>query len=304
VLRWSTWSALLLGVILVRRYDAVVPLALCLVVFGCHARRPLLVGLGAGLGIAAKGLPIVVAPLPILYWASRRRWREMAIAIGMALLVGLALGLPAVLLAGRRVLDMFAYHAGRPLQVESTGGAILILARALVPDTAHLSQTFGSANVVAHWDGPLRLLSGLSPILAIAATSAWAYRALARAPREDKAIRVLARAICIALIGWMVLGKVFSPQYLTWILPLGVLAATEKDLPRATPWLLAVALGLTQIIYPFLYRVGLANALHPIFGAVVLARTGLLFAFAVLLWRGAASTGAQARSGPTKPPAS
>ena len=50
--------------------------------------------------------------------------------------------------------------------------------------------------------------------------------------------------------------------------------------------MLLVACALTQAIFPFGYSLGLADPLHPLFGALVLARSGLLVAWAALLLGG------------------
>ncbi|MSP62361.1 MAG: DUF2029 domain-containing protein [Myxococcales bacterium] len=291
---WATGMVLALGTIAVRRYDAVVALSLCALALFCLARRPALAGIAFGIGVAAKGLPLLLAPLPILFWASRRRWRELWIASLAACLVGLLIGLPFARAAGAQMLDLFAYHGQRPLQVESTGGALLILGRWFAPSSATLSQTYGSANVVAGWDGPLRVAAGLLPFAALAGVSAWSWWRMRQAANDRAAAAALLRGLCAALVGLMALGKVFSPQYLTWLLPLGVLVSLLDG--RRARVLLLIAFALTQIIYPFAYRFGLANALHPAFGLLVLARNGLLLAWAAWLLRPSAPTEGPAQS--------
>jgi hypothetical protein len=95
----------------------------------------------------------------------------------------------------------------------------------------------------------------------------------------------------------MVLGKVFSPQYLTWLLPLGVLASLADERARARRELLAAMLG-TQMIWPFCYCIGLASSLNPIFGALVLARNSLVFAWAWTMARGPAERAAETSPSP------
>jgi len=86
-----------------------------------------------------------------------------------------------------------------------------------------------------------------------------------------------------ALAGWMVFGKVFSPQYLTWLLPLAVVACVAGG--RRSCWLLLIVLALTQAIYPFLYSVGVPDGDGPWFGLVVAARNAALLAWAVGMLR-------------------
>lgn len=283
IIPWATGAALCLGTVLVRRYDAVIALSLCILVWGCMARRPVPAGLGFGLGVVAKGVPLLIAPIPMIHWIARRRWRELAIAAAAALGLGLTVGLPFLRAAGTHMLDLLRYHAERPLQVESTGAALLMVGRIFVPGSAAPSQGFGSTNVVGSWDGPLRAAAGVMPVIALIAVFAWAARASRRSDKD--AILVVIRAICAALVAQMTLGKVFSPQYLTWIFPLAVLISVVDG--GARRGLLLAALGLTQIIFPFCYHLGLIYVAHPALGALVLARNTLLMAWAVRVLRAA-----------------
>ncbi len=279
---WATGMALALGTILVRRYDPVVSFAYCLILWGAIGRKPWVAGVGFGLGIAAKLLPILLVPLALVFWFAMNRRREALVALATAVGVGIVIGLPAVAAAGTSMLDLFAYHGHRPLQIESSGGAMLIVSRFFAPDSAAFADTFGSANVVASWDGPFRWLSGILPFASLAAICAWAWRSLRSAQEPRATAWVLLRATCAILVAWMTLGKVFSPQYVTWLMPLGVLAAVVD--PRASSrWGLLAALVLTQIIYPFAYRVQFANSLSPWFGTIVLVRNGLLLVWAARL---------------------
>ncbi len=96
----------------------------------------------------------------------------------------------------------------------------------------------------------------------------------------------------MTLASFMVLGKVFSPQYFTWLIPLGVLASLLDSRRVARRELLA-ALVLSQVIWPFCFCIGLWTTLSPIFGALVLARNLLVFAWG---WQIATGAAADARA--------
>jgi len=282
---YAAWAALAAGVILVRRYDATVSASLCIVVWGSLARRPTVVGVGLGVGIAAKLVPVLVVPLVLVFWLSRGRWKEAAVGLLSAGGAAFALSGPFLLVAGSRVLDVLAYHGGRPLEIESTGGALLILSRLVAPDGVTLSRAFGSSSAIAAWDGPVRSASGVLLLVALACVVVWAILRMKREPDDRAATLLLARASVAALAAWMVFGKVFSPQYLTWLVPLGVLVAV-LDGKRSVGMLIGV-LALTQLIYPFAFKTaGFAESLHPAFGALVLLRNGLLLAWGLLVLRG------------------
>jgi len=283
IVPWAVVMAVALGTILVRRYDAAVSLGISLAAWGAVARRPVAAGLGAGLAVAAKGVPIIVVPVAIVFWLSERRPRDIVVALAAAGLLGVAVALPAVAAAGTSVIDLLRYHAARPLHVESTWGAILLLSRAIDPASARLDVTFASLNVTADWDAVLRVAAATLPFAWAAAVCAWLWAALRRAGDERARGLAFVAALCAALAGWMVLGKVFSPQYLTWLLPLAVVACVAGG--RRSCWHLLIVLALTQAIYPFLYSVGVPDGDGPWFGLVVAARNAALLAWAIGLLR-------------------
>jgi len=279
LLFFAALCALAIGPIIVRRYDAVVSLSLCMLLWGCVTKRAWAAGLGFGLGVAAKGMPILLAPIVLAYFFATNRRKDALVTGLVAAALGVLAILPFARSAGVHMLDMFAYHGQRPLQIESTGGALLVIGRLFNPAFASASQTYGSMNVVGGWDAPLRVAASVLPFGALVAMSALAWRDMRSARTEAARARVLVRASCAALAFIMVLGKVFSPQYLTWLLPLGMLASL-LDEELATRRKLLAALVLTQIIFPFCYCVHLASNLSPIFGVLVLARNLLVFAWA------------------------
>jgi len=279
----ATWAALALGVVLVRRFDATVAASLCIVVWGCFARRPALVGVALGAGIATKLVPVFVAPLVATFWLTRKRPNEAAVATATATATALALSLPFVLASGSRVLELFTYHGGRPLEIESTGGALLILSRLVAPAGVTLSRAFGSSSAVSTWDGPVRTASGVLLVLALGYVGGWTVSRMRREPDDRAATVLLARASCAVLVAWMVFGKVFSPQYVTWLVPLGVLVSVI-DGERTEKHLFAT-FALTQLIYPFVFKIAGSNVLGPWFGALVLLRNGLLLAWGISILR-------------------
>ena len=286
LLFFAATAALAVGPIVVRRYDAVVSLSLCLLLWGCVTRRAWGAGLGLGLGVAAKGMPLLLAPVLLAYFLAENRRRDALWTALIAGGIGVAAVVPFAASAGVHMLDMFAYHGQRPLQIESTGGALLVLGRLFDPAFAAASQTYGSMNVVSRWDGPLRVFASAAPVAALAAVTYLGWREMRRKPTPAGRDRALLRASCAALAFFMVLGKVFSPQYLTWLIPLGMLASLVdgKTAPRRT---LLGALVLTQVIWPTCYSIKLASNLSPLFGALVLARNALVFAWAWQVARGA-----------------
>jgi len=90
------------------------------------------------------------------------------------------------------------------------------------------------------------------------------------------------RAACATLAASMTLGKVFSAQYLTWLLPAGALASVLDGGRRRRTALLLLggAMLLTQLNQHLFFGI-LGNGPHPLMGLLFLLRNGLLLAWAV-----------------------
>ena len=278
--------ALALGTVAVRRFDAIVSLSLCLFLDGCLRRRPVLSGLALGAGVVTKLVPVLVVPVALVYWGALRRWRELWLTALTATAVSLVVGVPFVRVAGEHLLDLLRYHARRPLEVESTGAAVLTLGRLVDPASAWRVASYGSDNVVGPADCFLLPLASIAPLLAIAGIVVWSVvqtrRALRREDGERLCGEVLVRAACAALAAAMTLGKVFSAQYLTWLLPAGALVSVLGGgrRRRIALWLLGGAMLLTQLNQHLFFGL-LGQGPHPLMGALFLLRNGLLMAWTV-----------------------
>jgi hypothetical protein len=93
----------------------------------------------------------------------------------------------------------------------------------------------------------------------------------------------LVRWSAAALVAFVALGKVLSPQFLIWLVPVVPLVAGVRGLRASV--LLAVALVLTQLWFPSRYW-DLARELELLPSLLVLARDLVLVALLVVLVRG------------------
>lgn len=180
-------------------------------------------------------------PIAIAYvWQRKGR----AAALGsLAMFVGVfaACVLPFAILAPHGALHPFAVELRRPLEAESLGGAILIAAHHLLGLKIGLLLSYGSYN-----------LGGTSGTFAAAITTALELAALiavwvacARRRLTGPEFATGAAAMVAVLLAF---GKVFSPQYLIWLIPLVPLV--EPRLRRRALLLLVAACALTQSWYP------------------------------------------------------
>jgi uncharacterized membrane protein len=255
-------APLLVGSLILSRFDLwptlLATASLAALLRGRHAWGWALLGLA----VAAKAWPLVLVPLALVW--SIRRGRTLAPLAGAAVLA--AATLPFAVVAPGGLWDSISGQASRPLQVESLGAAFLTTFTHPRIVTSH-----GSQNIVGHH--ALALTFGALQLLALA--SLWI--AFARGPATGgRLLRYAAACTC----AFIVLGKVLSPQYLIWLVPLVPLVRGRRGV--AATALLTAALVLTQVWFPqryFAYALGFRNA------GVVLARDLVLVVLlAVLAW--------------------
>jgi hypothetical protein len=198
--------------------------------------------LGCGvLGVAtiAKVFPVVLLPLALL-WAWRRGGRD-AVVRASAAFVGAVVAVSAfwVVIAPGGVGYSFQQQAKRGLQNESLGASFLFVLDKLGLYRARLEmRPPGSLDVV----GTTGQLVGTATTLVELAAIVLVVLAAARAPRTPATLLLASAA---ALCGFIAFGKVFSPQYLVWLLPFVPLVAGVAGI--AATALLAAAAGLTQL---------------------------------------------------------
>ena len=132
----------------------------------------------------------------------------------------------------------------RPLQVESLGSALLLVGHHVFGLGVTGATNFGSQNLVGTTADWLARASSLVQ----AGLLIWIWAAFARGKGgADALIRSSAAALCV----FIAFGKVMSPQFLIWLIPIVPLVRGRRGLGASA--LLGIALVLTQIWFPFRY---------------------------------------------------
>jgi 8-oxo-dGTP pyrophosphatase MutT (NUDIX family) len=268
-------SPLLLGSVVLSRFD-LLPAALVAgaVAALCAGRERLAFGV-LGLGVAAKVYPAVLAPLFVVrVWA---RGRLRAAVTASAVLAGvLALCfVPFVVLGPAGVWESVERQVSRPLQLESLGASVLLAAHHAFGLDVTVRSSHGSQNLVGTLPDVLAALQSLATIAILALI----WLAFAREPLDrERLVRLSAAAVCTLVA----LGKVASPQFLLWLVPLVPLVRGRRGL--AATGLLGVTLVLTQIWFPYRYW-DLVFDLDRVASWTVLGRDLVLLALlGVLVW--------------------
>jgi uncharacterized membrane protein len=264
---------LLLGNVVLTRFD-LWPAALVLAALAAlvHGRDRLGHGL-LGAAIAAKLFPGVLVPLALAYVWRRRGRREALVCLGVLAGVVAAAFVPFLLLSPDGLAYSFGRQLSRPLQLESLGAAIFLAGHHLLGLALEMRSGHGSQNLAG--TGPAVAAVVLS--IAQLAVLAWIWL------RRPATAAELVRWSAAALVAFVALGKVLSPQFLIWLAPMVPLVAGRRGLVAGA--LLLVALVLTQLWFPYRYW-ELALEFDGRASALVLARDLVLLALLVVLVRG------------------
>src|SRR3954451_9198578 len=215
-----------------------------------------------GAAFAAKLWPFVLVPLALAW--SYRAGRLCAALVGLA--VGLALFLPFAFVAPSGLWHSISGQGSRPLQIESLGASLFT-----VFGHPRVITTHGSQNVAGH--GAVAAMFALVQVAALVAL----WVSFARRPvTSARLLRYSAACVC----AFVVFGKVLSPQFLLWLIPLVPLVRGRRGL--AATALLTLALLLTQLWFPYRYW-DLALRQDELASYLVLARDLVLIALVAVL---------------------
>jgi len=272
-LGFAALAPLALGSVILTRFD-LWPTALLVLGLAAALAERKRTGLGLlGLAAAAKIFPVVVVP-PALVYVWRRYGRREAVVCGAIFAGVLALCfLPFVRLSPGGVWDSLHRQADRPLQIESLGSSFLLVAHQFGAWTVHLNLSHGSQNQGGSLASALAAFQ--SAVQALVVIALWI--AFARGPAMPERL-VRYSAACVA--AFVAFGKVLSPQFLIWLIPLVPLVRGRRGLAASA--VLGVALVLTQLWFPYRYW-DLALRQDALASWLVLARDLVLVLLVVVL---------------------
>ena len=184
------------------------------------ARREVLAGVLLGLGVATKFYPLLIFAALLLLCLRAGRIREFGQALAAGAFTWLAVNLPIAILAPAGWGRFYAFSRSRGADWGSLW---------------YMFEHFNIPVVGSTSLGELNLMSSVSFAIAFVAIVALALTA----PRRPR----LPQLCFLLLASFLMLNKVWSPQYVVWLVPFAVLAR-----PRLWPYLLW---QLTEVVYFF-----------------------------------------------------
>jgi hypothetical protein len=229
---------------LVRTHFDLLPAALALVGLALLARARPAWGMAAlGLGAAAKLWPALPA-LVALAWLLGRGDRRGALRGGVAFAVVVAITCVPFAIVGGFPSSMVRFHLDRPVQIESGPASILeVVGGSRVTGAPVTLDRFKSNGLEGGLAGAVLALCSVAAVAAAAALVAL----VARRPGVGGLV-LGALGVTLASV---IFGKVLSPQYVCWLLPLAAVAWAYGGRLAAT--LIAAASLLTQAWFPARY---------------------------------------------------
>ena len=233
----GVWFALVpaLGPVSYTRFDIVVAVALVWATERALAGRWGWAGALIGVGAAVKLVPAIA--LVVLFFVAPKD-RRRALLGGFGAVVGLAV-LPFVFALPDLYKSVIEYHTGRGIQAESIWGAGLLVAHHVADYPVSIVASHRAWDAQSAFTTMFKTLSNLLSIGAIVGVTVLAVRTkagdLARAS-------LLVLGLFSVLVG---VGRVYSPQYVIWLIALAAVAAALA--PRVAAPAVA-ALAVTTVL--------------------------------------------------------
>jgi uncharacterized membrane protein len=280
-------SPLLLGSVVLTRFDLWPAVLVAASLAALVAGRDRLGALVLGAAIAAKLYPVVLVPLLAAWLWKRGGRRHAVVGLALAAAIPVAVYVAFLVVEPYPVLLSIGRQLGRPLQIESLGAAVLVALHNVAGMPLGWASSHGSQNLT----GNVASVAAVLLSLAQAAALGWLWFRFARGPAEPAR---LLRYSAAAVVVFVAFGKVLSPQFLIWLVPLVPLVLGRRGLRAAV--VLAAALVLTQVWFPNRYW-DYVYTFDQAASWAVLARDLALVALAALLvWPIRATARAPARS--------
>lgn len=241
-----------------------------------------------GAGAMTKLIPALLVPAAVAWMLAGRR---PAVGRGLAAFAAVVL-LVSLPFLGRGELDAYRYQLERPVQIESTPATVLFaLGGSRVTGTTTVPDRHGSNGLVG---GTADAVEAAFAVL-LGGALAGACLLVLRAPADARSLILGALA---ALLAFLSLGKVLSPQFMTWLVPFAALAWAMGE--RALALALLAAVALTQFEFPARY-LDLVREEPGVISLVALRNAVLLGALVLTLARLAARARSRPRASVAMP---
>jgi len=238
-------SPLLIGNLVETRFDLALSALVVWTLWAAVSERWRLAWTLLACATLLKLVPLALIPVLIIWQrhraGARAAWRGLAGSLALVV----AGFLPFLILSPSGTWDLARYHLDRPLQLEAVGSAYLLGMHALAGISVSVESSFGSQGLSG--GGPA-VIAGIQTAILIALLIgiAWTLWILLHRARPPGDARLFVSASASTVVALLVGGKVLSPQFMVWLLPVGFLVVG-----RFGP--LAAALTVSAMLLTFAY---------------------------------------------------
>ena len=271
------------GPIIISRYD-ILPAALTLAAIASFVTNLNALAFAlVALGVTAKVYPIIIAPLMVIYLLRDLNMKKLIWGSISFITTLLVLNLPFYLASPENFIGFLTYHAERGLHSESTYASWLLISKLLGLTDVTGVFSYGSWNLASPLADKLAKLSfPFSAILLFVLYAVYAWK-LWKSPRNNlmssENARDFVRFSTLSVAIFIASSKVFSVQYLIWLMPLIPLTEAKQT---TVMWFIFAVIGImTQFIYPYNY-LNFESFLTP-YVLVIIFRNILFVALTILI---------------------
>ena len=246
-----------------------------------------------------KLYPAVLFPIFLIPLIFDKDWKNALKGSGLFILTALAIAVPFFIFGSDALFGFLTSNVDRALQIESTPASIFAFLHMLgLADVSIAPFEPGVPGSSDNLVGPLP--DAIAPfmnyvmmvaVIAVYILYAFCLRKLRRdgPDNEDNRMLLFGGATVLALLAFMIFGKVFSSQYLIWVIPFIVILLMSKVDPvykRNVLFLSIIAIFLTQV--NFAVNIGISGGGTGITDAgmlLILARNIVMIVlFAYVIW--------------------
>ena len=226
-----------------------------------------------------KLVPLALIPVLVIWQSHRATGRSAAAGLAACLGVVAAVMAPFVVMSPSGTWDLLQYHLDRPLQLESTGAAYLLGLHALADIPITVENSFGSQGLSGAGPAVIAGVSTLALVVILVAVC-WTFWVGLHRARHPGDARLFVAASASTIVAMLVCGKVLSPQFLVWLLP--VVFVVGGRYGGLAAGLGAAAMLLTFSYFPHSYWDLVALDSLPI--AALVLRDSVLIALLAACW--------------------
>lgn len=243
------------------RYDIFPALLTIMALWLLLLNKPFLSGFSLGIASAAKLYPVMLIPVFGIYLWTHQKKQSLGFLVS-GILVVLVILLPLFFFSPEWLVKFVNYHQLRGIQIESFVSGVLLIGHLIgsVPITVGLN--YGAFHIVSAYSGIILQIVPVFAILVFSIILVSAFLAFQKEYRlkgSNSSETLVAYSVLI-LLGFIILNKVFSPQYIIWLIPFVPLLKYRYSL-----FMPIIAL-LTIAIFPVFY----SALLHLHYGGIIL----------------------------------